>query len=103
MNHTPSHLVEALARAQKHWLEHHEGASMPTEFTIALSREAGTYGALVARKAADRLGWPVYDQELVQRIADDMGVRRTLLESVDERKVGWVSESLSGLLAVPQV
>lgn len=100
------HLTEALARAQKHWLERHAGAandSMPDDFTVAFSREAGTPGAVIARKAAERLGWPVYDHELVQRIANDLGVRRALLESVDERHIDWVSESLSGLLEVPQV
>jgi len=105
---SPEHLTEALARANRHWQERHgelpgSEAAGPTAFTIAVSRESGTYGAAIAREVANRLGWPVYDRELLQRIADDMGVRQKLLESVDERRVGWVSECLAGLFAVPRV
>jgi cytidylate kinase len=115
MNHTisPEHLTEALARAHRHWQERRRDmpasnassltAFSPTAFTIAVSRETGTYGAAIAREVANRLGWPLYDRELLQRIADDMGVRGTLLESVDERQVGWVSECLGSLFAVPGV
>jgi cytidylate kinase len=110
MNHTilPAQVTEVLARAHQHWQERHAQvspgeSSVPTAFTIAVSRESGTYGAAIAHEAAKRLGWPVYDRELLQRIADDMGVRRTLLESVDERQVGWVRESLAGLFSVPEV
>ncbi len=103
MNYTtsPEHMTEALAQAHRHWQERH-GVMLP--FTIAVSRETGTYGAAVAREVANRLGWPVYDRELLQRIADDMGVRHQLIESVDERQVGWLSECLAkGVFAVPAV
>jgi len=102
-----THLAESLVRAHQHWQERHEGdsnpQSIPKAFTIAVSREAGTYGAAIAREVADRLGWPVYDCELIQRIADDLGVRRTLLDSVDERQVGWVNECVKNFLSVPEV
>jgi cytidylate kinase len=100
-----THLAESLVRAHQHWQERHEGDSNPEPkaLTIAVSREAGTYGAAIAREVADRLGWPVYDCELIQRIADDLGVRRTLLDSVDERQVGWVKECVANFLSVPEV
>ena len=104
---SPEHLTEALARAHQHWQTRRGGSaseeSAPTAFSIAVSRETGTYGAAIAREVANRLGWPVYDRELLQRIADDMGVRRTLLESVDERQEGWLSECLASLFSVPEV
>lgn len=108
MKYSSEHLTAALARAYQHWQERHGetpkfSASGPAAFTIAISRETGTYGTAIAREVANRLGWAVYDRELLQRIADDMGVRRTLLESVDERRVGWVSECVSSLFAVPTV
>jgi cytidylate kinase len=102
-------LIEGLARAHHHWQVQHgsgatvQGKPVPTAFTIALSREAGTYAASIAREVGNRLGWPVYDRELLQRIADDMGVRRALLDSVDERRAGWLNECLKGLSSAPAV
>jgi hypothetical protein len=62
-------------------------------FTVALSREAGTLGSLVALEVGRLLGWPVYDQELLALIAHDMRLRTSLLESVDERQQSWLLET----------
>ncbi|HZZ79203.1 MAG TPA: cytidylate kinase-like family protein [Gemmataceae bacterium] len=97
------HLTEALARAHEHWRERHAGEGTARGVTIAFSRQAGTYGAAIAREVANRLGWPIYDHELVTRIAEDMGVRRNLLESIDERRVGWLHEAMASLLAGQRV
>jgi cytidylate kinase len=73
-------------------------------FTIALSREAGAGGTSVAREVGARLGWPVYDHELVERIAKEMKLRTQLLESVDERRRGWVQDAVESFLAsIPSV
>ncbi|HMF12667.1 MAG TPA: cytidylate kinase-like family protein [Gemmataceae bacterium] len=100
--------TEALVRANEHWQSRHleeasAGAGSPTKFTIAFSREAGTYGAAIARAVGNRLGWPVYDSELLQRIAEDMGVHRALLESVDEKRASWLSECLESFSSAPAV
>ena len=50
-----------------------------------------------------RLGWPVYDHELLERIAEDMGVRTSLLESVDERRMNWLKETFASAFDVPFV
>ncbi len=73
----------------------------PPAFTIALSREAGANGSLVGRALEDRLGWPVYDRELLQRVAEGMGLRASLLEAVDEKRKGWLRESLEALSSAP--
>jgi cytidylate kinase len=99
---SPIHLTEALVQANHHWQLQHRSAEKKTPaWTIALSREAGTYGAAIAREVGSRLGWPVYDSELLQRIAEDLGVRRTLIESIDERQVGWLTECLESLSSAP--
>lgn len=100
----PERLTETLARAHQHWQLHQPSArNIPSNFTIAFSREAGTYGAQVAREVGERLGWPVYDRELLDGIANDLGVRRSLLESMDERNTSWLTECLQGFFAVPTV
>jgi cytidylate kinase len=81
--------VEALERAQQHWHQHQQQAP---GFTIAIEREAGAPGTSVAQAVAARLHWPVYDHELLERIAEEMGLRVDLLKSVDERRQSWVLE-----------
>jgi cytidylate kinase len=100
------HFVDALDRAQRHWQARHAAeAAGPTAAaaTIAVSREAGVPGTSIARAVGDRLGWAVYDHELLEEIARQMGLRVSLLESVDERRRGWLQESLSDIFAVPSV
>jgi cytidylate kinase len=72
-------------------------------FTIALSREAGTPGSAIAHEVGKQLGWHVYDHELLDQIAQDSGLRMSLLESVDERSVGMLREAFEALMAVPYV
>src|SRR5687768_165 len=110
MNYTtsPEHLTEALARAHQHWQQRHGDNAdsdevAPAAFAIAFSRETGTYGAAIAREVGNRLGWPVYDRELLQRIADDLGVHQALLETVDEKQRDWLSECVWGFFATPDV
>jgi cytidylate kinase len=100
--------TEALGRATSHWTERDEAgtgarASPPRPITITISREAGAGGSPIARLVATRLGWPVYDYELVQRIAGEMGLRTRLLESVDERQASWVQETLEAFTSGPSV
>jgi cytidylate kinase len=59
---------------------------------LAISREAGANGSAVGRLLGERLGWPVYDYELVERIAREMGLRSMLLEGVDEKRMSWLEE-----------
>jgi cytidylate kinase len=104
-------LPEAMERARHHWQARRKpeaegaialGPSLPA-FTVALSREAGANGPQVARVVGERLGWPVYDRELVQRVAEEMGLRASLLESVDERRKSWLQECLESFASVPGV
>jgi cytidylate kinase len=78
---------------------------LPTRrrYTIAISREAGANGSLIARAVGEQLGWPVYDRELVEHIAADMGVRAGLLESVDEKHRSWLLEAVEAFAAAPAV
>ena len=46
-----------------------------------------------------RLGWTVYDRDLVDRIAQEMGLRAGLLQSLDERHTSWMSEAMQQFLA----
>ncbi len=44
---------------------------IPAALTVAISREAGARGSTIGRRAARILGWPVYDQEMIEYMAQD--------------------------------
>lgn len=97
--------VAALNQAQRHWNERRQAANTALAgsqaLTIAVAREAGTPGTSVAHAVGARLGWPVYDHELLELIARETGWRVRLLESVDEKKQSWLRESLEALSTAP--
>ena len=70
-------------------------------FTVALSREVGTDGTAVAQEVGKQLGWHVYDHELLEHIAKEMGLRTALLESVDEKNQSWLLETVEAFASVP--
>jgi cytidylate kinase len=93
-------LAEALVRAQdyKERQEHPETQGQPA-YTITISREPGSQGPVVARAVGQRLGWPVYDGELLDRVAQEMGSRSNLLKLVDEKPIGWLEQAVVSLVA----
>jgi cytidylate kinase len=102
--------AEAQERAQRHWESRRRlvgaqaaSATKTSAITIALTREAGCPGTTVAREVGTRLGWPVYDHELLERIAQEMGLRVALLEAIDERRQNWILEALETFSAMPFV
>lgn len=66
----------------------------PPAITIALSREAGSRGAEIAQAVGAQLNWPVYDHELLNRIAEEKGLSKRLVEYLDERSVSWLEDSI---------
>jgi cytidylate kinase len=97
-------LRDVLAENFRHWQTAEEGPGAPRPaFTIALSREAGAGGREVAREVGARLGWPVYDRELLELIAREMEVPARLLERVDEKHKGWLEEFFEAFSSAPAV
>jgi cytidylate kinase len=101
----PDQLAGALIRASHHWVLRHGTPDLdplphaPWALTIAISREVGAYGTSVAHEVGKQLGWLVYDHELLELIAREMKLRVDLLESVDERHVGWLQERAEAFFA----
>jgi len=89
-------LTEGLARAQSLWQSAKGQAGQA--LTIALNREAGTQGTTVAQAVGARLGWPVYDHELLEHIAREKGLRLSLLESLDEKPQSWFLECIQAFV-----
>lgn len=84
-------LAQAMAMTFRHGTAG-ENRIEPSRFSIAISREAGAKGATIASALGSRLGWPVYDRELLQMVADQMKLRAGLLEGIDEKRKSWLTE-----------
>jgi cytidylate kinase len=102
---TSERLAQALERARHHW-QREKVPEVPAAppvppFTIALSREAGTNGSEIARAVGKKLNWPVYDREVLEQIAGEMGLRVNLLESVEQKRESWFQECLQALSSSP--
>ncbi len=102
---TSERLVETMAhiflRPEKQPPAASAGEARP--FSIAVSRDSGANGHLIARAVGARLDWPVYDKELLSRIADEMGLRARLLEGLDEKQVNWLQDALAGFASAAAV
>ncbi len=72
-------------------------------FTVAISREAGIDAGDYARAIGQQLGWPVWDHELLELVASRLGSDVHDLESLDERHVSWIQESLEAFLLLHSV
>jgi cytidylate kinase len=76
-----------LARSQKSTIEAAESRGV-ADF-ICVSREVAAGGSQVAALVGERLGWPVFDKELLHAMAKDDAVRRLIYANMDERDLGW--------------
>lgn len=65
--------------------------------TIAISRQRGALGSKVGAEIGKRLGWPVYDREILDMIAERAVLRTELLESIDEHDRPWLIETFTAL------
>jgi cytidylate kinase len=88
-------------RASAHETEGPE--SRPPPFTIALSREVGARGTSTARELGGRLNWPVYDHEIMEKIAREMKLHPRQLAGVDEKHTGLLAEFAESFSTGPYV
>jgi len=98
-------MAQSIVHANSYRQSHAEARLTPESpaLTIALSRQVGAGGTSIATEVGNRLGWPVYDHALLERIADEMHLRTQLLESVDERQMPWLVDTLSSFSHEPSI
>jgi hypothetical protein len=108
--HVTGSFGNTLGHVYSHWERRSQRRAAVEEqptpgFTIAIAREAGIEGSSIGREVGNCLSWPVYDHELLELIAKDMGLHARLLENLDERSVSGlraaVKETLSGFSSAP--
>lgn len=65
---------------------------------ITVSREFGALGAALANVLGERVGFKVWDKELLQAIAKELGSDEKFLESIDERRRKPVEDAVLGFM-----
>jgi cytidylate kinase len=73
-------------------------AAFPAGLTVAVSREAGSRGGSIGRRVARKLGWQVYDQELLEYVAQEGPLHQELLDGLPPAAAAWLGERLERLL-----
>src|SRR5437667_11685704 len=70
---------------------------LPASLTVAISREAGSRGGSIARRAGRKLDWQVYNQELLEYIAQESAFRQSLLDNLSSAASRWMEGRLDAL------
>ncbi len=83
-----------LARAQRVESPPDTQPAEQTADFVCISRTVGSGGSRVGTLLGERLGWPVFDREILQAMAGDDRVRAQLYEEMDERDESWLEETL---------
>ncbi len=69
---------------------------------ITISRDKGSLGDEISRGLAQRLGWQVYDREILDYIAKNSHVRQGLVEQLDEKAQNLVHDTIQRFLRLAE-
>jgi cytidylate kinase len=99
----PEESSDNLSDTPRHGFQGDRGAvatpsDVPAALSVALSRESGARGGTIGRRAGRKLGWQVYDQELLEYMAQDTVVRQGLFDGLLPSQSAWVDARLEELL-----
>ena len=65
---------------------------------MTVSRQVDSGGAEVARLVGLRLGWAVFDKELVESLAERLKLTPEMLELLDEKRSDWFTDTMLNLM-----
>ncbi len=71
---------------------------VPAGLTVAVSREAGARGGTIAASLGRKLGWQVYDQELLEYATNESPLHQELIDGLSPAARQWVETRLDQLL-----
>jgi cytidylate kinase len=69
---------------------------------LTIARDEGSLGNEVALELSGRLGWHVFDKEIVTFIARNAHVRENLVRQLDQKSQNLIEDTISRLLRMPE-
>lgn len=85
-----------LARAQR--LEDHAQRCHSVCQFVTIANIVGAGGNDLAGLLSEKLGWPVFDRQILTAMAGDDEIRARLYRSMDERSLGWFESIFRSLM-----
>jgi cytidylate kinase len=70
----------------------------PRRPILTVSRQLGSGGTEMAEILASRLGYQLFDREVIQAVARETGVQQQLIEALDERTRNGIEQWVDGVL-----
>jgi cytidylate kinase len=70
----------------------------PKNPIITVSRQPGCGGTALAGRISERLGFQLFDREVIDVVSSETGVQRELLEALDEKTRDGVEQWVAGVL-----
>ncbi len=101
MKTTRARSVEQIVEDQvQQWqrLRSQKKAEVPEVSVITISRECGSEGTRLAELLAEELGFSFFDREVIQEIAKSAKISDRLLNTLDEKGLNMVEESIASLV-----
>jgi cytidylate kinase len=95
--------VDEAAESPRHGFQGDRGAipttaEVPAGLTVAVSREAGARGGTIAAAVGRKLGWQIYDQELLEYATNESPLHQELIDGLSPIARQWVDTRLDQLL-----
>ncbi len=69
---------------------------------LTVTRDGGSLADEIVRELAARLGWHVFDREIVNHIAEHSHVRENLVRQLDEKSQGLIQDAILRMLRMPE-
>ncbi len=69
---------------------------------LTVARDQGSLGNEIAEELSRRLGWHLFDKEIVAHIAHNSHVRVNLVRQLDEKAQGLIEDMISRILRMPE-
>ena len=92
------HTVERQCRLWELQREVHRIEAVESWPIITVSRQFGAQGEALARLIGERIGFTVWDDELVHTVAEEAGANETILKSLDEHRRRAIDDAIEGAL-----
>lgn len=59
---------------------------------IAISRDPGSGGRVIAQKLANRLEWQLFDKEFIRKLSKDLDIPEREVANIDEHNRSWITD-----------